>query len=169
MGFADESSLLEFPYLYRGVSLDMHTRTNKHLKPKMVGSFRYTFHWNEPGAKWGNGSTWGESETNAVVRHQLNQEGFPTSGISTTPHFHRAEFYARGRSGVSDGVVYKIERKKCRELGVKVFVVADYVRSPSIPEDDEIILVAQDGEELPPEIIVQVIPISGRHTEDATV
>jgi hypothetical protein len=94
-----------------------------------------------------------------VIRHQLNQEGFPTSGISTTPHLERAVVYARGKSGDSEGFVYKIDRTALTARGVDEFVVARFC-SPSIPEDDEVILVVQGGgAHLPQELIVEIIPV----------
>lgn len=151
---------LETKYLYRGVSTEFHRYSKGRLHPKDLGAlFTYTFHWGEPGSKWGDGSTWGESEVNAVIRHQLNQEGYPTAGISTTPHLHRAMLYARGESGISDGFVYKIDRWKCQDLGIREFVVSEYARIPSVPEDDEVLLVARDSGELPIGIISEVISV----------
>jgi hypothetical protein len=148
-------------FLYRGVSYSMHEKLKGQLTPKEVGIFNYTFHWGERGAKWNSGITWGSSERNAVIRHQLNQEGFPTAGVSTTPHCERALFYVRGRDGSSSGFVYKIDRNLFTKYGVKEYVVASFVKQPSIPEDDEVILVASDGGVLPPDIVVEIIEVDG--------
>jgi hypothetical protein len=94
-----------------------------------------------------------------VIRHQLNQEGFPTSGLSTTPHLKRAVVYARGQRGDSDGFIYKIDSEKLNEYDIAMYVVAAYARWPSIPEDDEISLVTPDGRPLP-EVLIEVIPLS---------
>lgn len=145
-------------FLFRGVSDAFNLANNGRLKPKAAGPFRYTFHWGEPGIKWDSGGTWGSSSTNAVIRHQLNQEGFPTSGISTTPHLSRAIFYTRGSSGKAGGFVFKIDRLALAQHGVSEFVVAQ-ICAPSVPEDDEVILVLPGLEHLPPEVIVEVLTV----------
>lgn len=146
-------------YLYRGVSARFHRDSAGLLKPKVSGPFTYNFHWGETGAVWG-GITWGSSSHNAVVRHQINQEGFPTSGISTTPRNERARVYARGKDGRSEGFVYKIDRVKLHQYGVQEFIVANYC-SPSISEDDEVILVAPEGIHLPPDLVIEIISLAG--------
>jgi|SRR3990172_300643 len=146
-------------FLYRGVTESFHKRNEGRLYRKTIAPFRYAFHWGE-GATWGSGITWGASEANAVIRHQLNQEGFPTSGISTTPHFERAKVYARGTVAKSSGYVYKIDRTHLSSYGVREFVVANYAKAPSMPEDEEVILVTADNGPLPEQLIVKVIPVN---------
>ena len=139
-------------YLYRGVSARMYADTGGIIRPRKTDAFTYSFHWGERGAKYNSGIKYGESEANAVVRHQLNQEGFPTSGVSTTPHYERAVVYARGKGGTSNGYVYRIDRDRLTDFDIREFVVAEYVKEPSIPEDDEVILVTPDGGAVPAEI-----------------
>jgi hypothetical protein len=147
-------------FLYRGVSESFHIANNGLLKPKIQEEFTYGFHWDEPGATCDSGITWDSSPTNAVIRHQLNQEGFPTSGISTTPYLDRAIFYARGKDGKSSGYVFKILRSDLEINGITEFVVAQYCK-PSVPEDDEVILVVSEGLHLPLIVVVETIPIIG--------
>lgn len=144
-------------YLYRGVSACMHNSTAGRLCPKKLGPFTYAFHYGE-GIKYGSGAKYGSAETNAVIRHQLNQEGFPTSGVSTTPLFDRAKHYALSKSNLA-GYVYKIDRSILRQCGVREFVVAESATFPSVPEDQEVILVASDSGELPPEIVIEIIQV----------
>jgi hypothetical protein len=144
-------------FLYRGVSEKLYCANGGLLKPKAQGPFEYTFQFGERGHVWGDGSVWGPSSINAVIRHQRGQEGFPTSGISTTPHLHRAAVYARGRDGRAHGYVYEISRQALELHGVSQFVVAQFCK-PSIPEDDEVILVT-DGSHLPPAVVTKVIDI----------
>lgn len=144
-------------YLYRGVSNSIYRKNNGQLVPKRIESFRYAFHCGE-GLTCGSGVKCGSSETNAVIRHQLNQEGFPTSGVSTTPHFERAKFYAT-HNGKRTGYVYKIDRSLLAGHNVREFVVSEFAKRPSIPEDEEVILGASDFGPLPEEIVVQVIPV----------
>ena len=146
-------------FLYRGVTTKFYKQNEGYLKPKKIEPFEYTLHFDE-GFKWDSGGTWDSSRANAVIRHQLNQEGFPTSGISATPHFERAQVYARGRNGQSAGYVYKIERSLLSKYGVKEFFVSDYAKEPSIPEDEEVILVAEDFNALPQSVVLSVIHIA---------
>lgn len=146
------------PWLYRGVSLTIHHK-NEGLIAKSTSAFEHCFRWGEQGVKYGDGHTWGSSVPNAVVRHQLNQAGYPTSGISTTPHFERATFYALSACKEPGGIVYKIDVASLDPNLVQVFRVADFVPRPSIPEDDEFILVARPGESIPGAIIVETIPV----------
>ncbi|SRR6266481_4438927 len=147
-------------FLYRGVTARFHLANNRLPKPKVQGPFTYGFHWNEPGHVWGSGATWGSSPTNAVIRHQLNQEGFPTAGISTTPHIERAIVYARGEDGIDSGYVFKITRSALERHRVTEFVVAQFCQ-PSVPEDDEVILVISDAPHLPPAVVAEIIPVAG--------
>ena len=143
-------------YLYRGASESIHRKNNGRLVPKETGPFEYAFHYGE--GEYGSGETYGSSPINAVVRHQLNQEGFPTSGVSTTPHFERAKFYAT-HNGKLAGYVYKIDRSLLSSHSVQEFIVSEFAKRPSVPEDDEVILVASDFGPLPEEVIVDVISV----------
>jgi len=145
-------------FLFRGASEAFHKANGGLLKPKVQGPFSYEFHWDEPGLTWDSGATWDSTPTNAVIRHQLNQEGFPTSGISTTPHLERAILYARGKDGTFGGHVFKIDRTLLLHHGIAEFEVAQYC-VPSIPEDGEVILVIPDGVHLPPSVIVEIIQV----------
>ncbi|MEO8341741.1 MAG: hypothetical protein ABI604_18900 [Nitrospirota bacterium] len=149
---------MDAAFLFRGVSEDIHQANGGFLKPKIQGPFTYGFHWDEPGLTWDSGVTWDSTATNAVIRHQLNQEGLPTSGISTTPHLDRAIVYARGRDGTTGGYVFKIDRKALQQHGIAEFVVAQFC-APSVPEDGEVILVVPDLPHLPPAVIVEVIKV----------
>lgn len=148
-------------YLYRGVSDSIHRKNNGRLVPKKIEPFQYGFHWGEEGLTWDSGATWGSSERNAVIRHQLNQEGFPTSGVSTTPLFERAKFYAT-HDGKRVGYVYKIDRSLLSVHSVKERIVSEFAKRPSVPEDDEVILVSSDFGPLPEEIVVDVIPVEDK-------
>ena len=145
-------------FLFRGVSVAFHAANGGLLKPKHQGPFTHIFRWGESGLKWGSGVTWDSTPRNAVIRHQLHQEGFPTSGISTTPHFERALYYVRGRDGTSGGYVFKINRHLISSHGIQQFVVAECCK-PSVPEDEEVVLVPQNGEPLPVALIVETIAV----------
>ena len=144
-------------YLYRGVNPELY-KNGKGLSPKKVGDFKYRFKHN--GIITHNGDArYGLCEHNAVLRHQLNQEGFPTSGVSTTPHFERAKHYALANNTYKIGYVYKIDRNLLKKHKIKEYIVSKHIKYPSIPEDDEVILVDENGGELSKEIIIDIITV----------
>ncbi|MFA7383024.1 MAG: hypothetical protein WC001_06205 [Desulfurivibrionaceae bacterium] len=149
---------MDTDFLFRGVSEAFHCTNGGLLKPKVQGPFTYGFHWDEHGFKFDSGVTWDSTPTNAVIRHQLGQQGFPTSGISTTPHLERAIFYTRSQGGISGGYVFKISRKALQLEGIEQFVVSQFCK-PSVPEDDEVILVVQNGFHLPAAVVVEVVKV----------
>ncbi len=99
-------------YLYRGVSKELHNKNKGCLIPKAINEkFEHTLKLNQ-GFNLNSGTTLGNSDNNAVIRHQLNQKGYSTSGISTAPHFKRAKFYATHNpthGDEFDGIVYITE------------------------------------------------------------
>ena len=90
---------------------------------------------------------------NAVRQHQWKRRGLSTSGISTTPHLERAKDYN------TYNLIVKIDRHRLTEFGIKEYDADKYLRPEEItcPEDDEIILVKEDGGSFPKEIIVNII------------
>jgi hypothetical protein len=93
------------------------------------------------------------------LKHQLNQAGFPTSGISTTPIYDRAAFYALAGGQHQTGYVYKINRQALASHGVREFVVNEITTKPSVPEDQEVILVVPSGGGLPDALVEETIKI----------
>ena len=145
-------------YLYRGIDAALYTLTGKRLTPKDTGPFEHVFRHDERITHDGS-ATHGASEQNAVLRHELRQEGFPTAGISTTPVFERACFYATAGGTKARGFVVKIDRKLLRAYGIREYVVREWIKSPSAPEDIEVILVAPDFGSLPSEVVVELIEV----------
>lgn len=145
-------------FLYRGISVSHFDKAKGMLIPKICDPFVHTFHCGE-GTWCGCGATCGSSTENAVIRHQLKQAGFPTSGISTTPIFNRAKFYATHGGERVSGYIYKIDRNLLNIYSVAEYPVKDYVACPAIPEDEEVILVARDFGILPNEIVTEIISI----------
>jgi hypothetical protein len=148
-------------FLYRGVS-DQQLADGKALTPKGAGPFIYTFR-HDGTLRYDGSATFGPSETNAVLRHELRQEGFPSSGISTTPFFERAEYYATSGGKRSIGHVLKFDRAVVLKHAIREYVVADWIPSPSAPEDNEVILVAQDCGPLPDFIVLEVINVVAKN------
>ena len=143
--------------LYRGVNAEIHASFNGELHPKETHPFLKSPEFGL--AECGN-AFWGENVQNAVVQHQQHQAGYPTSGISTTPHFERAKFYATAGGKYSCGFIYDIDTELLKRFSVAMYVVKDIVPLPNVPEDDEIILVANDFGFLPQDIIIDVISIA---------
>ncbi|MEP7044391.1 MAG: hypothetical protein ABI843_15105 [Dokdonella sp.] len=143
--------------LYRGVSESIHRLAGAALRPKETAAFARRASWDK--AAWDE-SDWGESIQNGVVEHQLEQAGFPTSGISTTPHLQRAIYYATHGDRAEVGYVYVIDRATLDAHHIRVHVVSDHVTHPSAPNDDEVILVANDCGPLPSAIVLEVRRVS---------
>lgn len=110
---------------------------------------------------FGAGNTYGESAANPVIQHQISSSKNPTSGISTTPHVENARIYATWQH--SSGFVFKIDTELLGKYGVSAFPVAEYALAPTIPGDEEIILVANDFGALPTEIVVEVFEVRASH------
>ena len=140
-------------YLYRGVDIELYEKLGGALRPKE--SLPFSRH-----AKWDKGtwddSSWAESVVNGVVEHQIDQAGFPTSGVSTTLHFERARYYATHGGVAHQGFVYIIDRARLTEFGVSSYIVNELLQRPSVPEDDEVILVARDFGDIPTGVIFEV-------------
>jgi hypothetical protein len=145
---------METGILYRGVNPEMHAACDGELRPKETKPFLKSPKWGR--AEWGN-AFWGESPKNAAIEHQRHQAGYPTSGVSTTPILERAKFYATNGSKLSRGFVYVISVESLTPAGVTAYVVNDIAPMPSIPEDEEVILVAQDFGPLPRAIVVEIL------------
>jgi hypothetical protein len=96
----------------------------------------------------------GERVEHAVREHQWEGK-YETSGISTTPHFHRAVYYARHK------IVVKIDTSSFVKHGILTYSVAENVNETLIcvPEDEEIVLVCQKGYMFPKEIISEIIKL----------
>ena len=150
------------PALFRGVSLSMHLGSEGRIAPKRQGAFEHEFTCDSTLITMDNSLvTIGPSEVNAVHWHQFAQDHHPTSGISTTPSFERAVYYATG-GGVpgARGVVYEINRAGLDQCKVRQFVVAEYVTSPRVPVDDEVILVTESSEPLRAELVVRITEVA---------
>ena len=144
-------------FLYRGVSLEIHLKNKGKLVPKGL-TFKHSVKYGSRIAKYGPGITYGYSENNAVIGHQSNSTEFPTSGVSTTPHFKRARLYATKEKN-DKGIVYKINREYLADFAVREYIVNKYAAQPTVPEDDEVILAHKDNGLLPKEIIIDVIKV----------
>lgn len=72
-------------FLYRGVNEALHASIKGKLLPKKIGApFKRHVYYGEE-VYYNDGSTYGESEANAVIMHQRNSSKYPSSGVSTTP------------------------------------------------------------------------------------
>ena len=96
------------------------------------------------------------SVDNKVRQHQWRQNGLPTRGISTTPFFERAKFYAsRNR------IIAKIDTKLFKEFGILTYDVNKILGfrpdDIAIPEDNEIILTYKEAGSFPKDLIVELI------------
>ena len=140
-------------YLYRGFGVSVYQTVEASLTPKALGQFEHTFRYDGSITRDGSASH-GSSARNAVLLHQLNQAGHPTAGVSTSPHRERAIYYALGDGMHREGIVITIDRDCLTKYGVVEYMVSTTVNNPSIPEDDEVILVSASGGSIPLAIVV---------------
>ena len=107
----------------------------------------------------------GENVEHAVREHQWVEKSdstgkleplFETSGVSATPHYHRALHYAGNK------VLVKIDTSLFSAFGIRAHRVEDYVPKKLIcvPEDDEIILVCEESHPFPKEIIQEIVRLA---------
>ncbi|EGM79090.1 hypothetical protein Rhein_0708 [Rheinheimera sp. A13L] len=145
-------------FLYRGVCEERYQELKGILSPKKSGDefaseacFR-----DECGPGWGSGIVFGKSDINAVVLHQWQQAAIPTSGISSTPHFERARFYALSAGKSHKGYVFKLSIHQLHQDNVTIYRVNELVPCPAVPEDDEHVLVASNFSNIPKSSIIAV-------------
>jgi hypothetical protein len=134
----------------------MYEAQKGELRPKLFTPFSRAPEYGRD--EWGN-CFGGDTSQNAVVEHQRHQAGYPTSGVSTTPHFERARFYATHNGEFQGGCIFIIDPDRCSVHGVTLYVVNEIVPQPSVVTDDEVILVASDFGILSPEIVIDVIKV----------
>ncbi len=97
------------------------------------------------------------STTEYVVRqHQWKQRGYPTRGVSTTPHLTRAQFYAQ-----RNRIIAKIDRNLLSEFDIEEFnvneLLSDFPEDIAAHEDSEIILVYRNNGTFPKDIISEIL------------
>lgn len=144
-------------YLYRGVSALMYEKLNGKLTPKKEGTpFSTYVGCGQTHAVCGSGVMSGKCDQNSIVLHQWKQEGHPTSGLSFTPHYDRALFYAKHGGKYERGYIFRVDVSIFESLGGTVYSVNKRVPAPSIPQDDEHILIAKGFGSIPDECVVQI-------------
>ncbi len=139
-------------FLYRGINEKLYKKLNGKIQPKPQKyghEFQSCACCGDPHAVCGSGIVTGESIANEVIFHQWNQEGYPTSGVSTSPIKERAKFYALKNGEYSKGYIYKLSVNLLEKNGVSIYKVGDYTAFPAVPEDDEHIIVAKNFKEIP--------------------
>jgi len=144
---------MEHKFLYRALRL-IEIEENHILIPKSIQEFK-----SDP--VFGIDTTFPirfYSEENAVRQHQWKQKGLPTRGISTTPFYEQALFYAQ-----TNKVIVKIDTALFDKFGIKTFDVNEILgfrkSDIAVPDDNEIILVYQRDGNFPTEIIKEIIKI----------
>jgi len=144
-------------FLYRGVSEELYRKLNGTISPKKSGDEFASFaRFGAQHASFGSGIVSGKSDINTVVLHQWKQAGIPTSGISSTPVFERALFYALSAGTSNKGYVFKFSIIQLRKDGVSIHRVNELVPCPAVPEDDEHVLVARNFGNIPRSSIVSI-------------
>lgn len=145
--------------LYRGVNSKMfdEIKDYKFIQPK---SYEFGIVFQHDGTIKHDGSaTYGKSEKNAILGHQIDSSKFKTSGISTTPFINRAREYALHSGKFNKGYILSFDTHKLDTNEYEVLVVSTRVIFPTKPEDDERILIRKDNANIPFEIVCKVLEI----------
>ena len=146
-------------FLYRGVNEELYKLLNGEIRPKPE-KFGHEFSSyvcaGDPHAVCNSGIVAGKSIDNTVILHQWSQKGYPTSGVSTSPIKERAKFYALEDGKYSKGYIYTLSINLLKKHDVTIYRVKDFVTYPAIPEDDEHILVANNFQKIPSDVIITV-------------
>jgi hypothetical protein len=98
----------------------------------------------------------GKFPEHAVRAQQWDSSRYPTSGVSTTPHFKRAEYYAQRHRTIA-----RIAVDRLAACGIQTFRVSESVQPSLIfkPEDDEVILVCPGVKCFPKDIIADIFKL----------
>ena len=145
-------------YLYRGVSSEMFQKLNGKLSPKAMNKeFAEVPRFGGQTVSFGSGNVFGKANVNAVIKHQWQQKGIPTSGVSSSPFIERAKYYACSGVRNKHGYIFKMSIESLTNQGVSIYRINELVTAPAIPEDDEHVLVANDFGTIPDSAIIQVI------------
>ena len=139
--------------LYRGVNPVFYKKYNGKITPKENKEFIKPAEYGR--AEYGN-NEYGKTILNAVIEHQQHQAGYSTSGISTTPILERAIYYATHGGEYEYGYIYIIDRDLCPLNNIKIYDVNSTIRFPSVPEDDEVILVDESNCNLINKVVIDI-------------
>ena len=145
---------------YRGINKFQYEAERGKLLPKGRHFVYYikfgTFKFGE--TKFGKSDA--DSERKSLIGHQENSNVFKTSGVSFTPHYKRALYYAFHNNKFDEGYVIAVDRDRFIKYSITEFIVKEkatkYYFDVKFPEDDEVILVHKDDGELPKGIITDI-------------
>jgi hypothetical protein len=145
--------------LYRGVNSQMFAEilAKGKIRPK---GYDFSLMFSFDGSwKFDGSIVFDKTKQNAVLGHQIDSNKFKTSGISTTPHFEIAKTYALHGGKYKTGIVLELETETLNSNDYETIVVADFVKAPTKPTDDENILKRRDDAAIPLELF-KLIDIS---------
>jgi hypothetical protein len=145
-------------YLYRGVSAEFFKNIGGKLSPKIMNEeFSEFAQFGGESVSYGSGNVFGKSNVNAVIKHQYQQRGIPTSGVSSSPFIERARYYACSGGKNEKRYIFIMSIESLSIHGVSIYRVNDLVRAPALYEDDEHVLVANDFGVIPESAIIEII------------
>jgi hypothetical protein len=145
---------------YRGVNSEMFSLISegKFIHPK---SKEFGINFKHDGVVKHDGSaTYGKSEWNAVLGHQIDSSKFETSGISMTPDIERAKYYALYCKENSFGYILEFDTSNFDNNEYEFIIVSNVVKSPKVPEDSEVILRRFDNSPISIQLISNIIRVN---------
>lgn len=128
--------------VFRGVNFDLWKVINdeKVIKPKGLGlDFEITFK-HDGSIRYDGSATFGSSIQNAVNGHQISSDKFPTSGISTTPIWERAMYYALRGLNKGNGVILEMNLNNLDKSEFEWHEINKLIANPTCREDNEILI-----------------------------
>jgi hypothetical protein len=143
--------------LYRGVNLMMFME-GRALLPKGSVVEAPLYH----GSGFHGLGRMGSCVSNAIRPHQWDSAKNPRGWVSFTPHYEVASGYALW-GGVASGVVFEVDTELLETNGVLAERVADHVKRPHKPKDEEVVLHYPPGGSLPFGIVrrlFRVVPVT---------
>lgn len=156
-------------YLYRGINVQQYQSLIRTCTLQPQGHEFALVIYHDGTFKHDGSFTFGKSQQNAVAAHQTNSNIHKTSGISTTPHLHRAIYYALNGYQNSIGYILSFNRYKLIENKIELFIVKDYVPNPTIAENDEVIIRAKNDSAINLSIIESIKRITLESTTDLSI
>ena len=138
--------------LYRGVNKDMHVHTGGQLVPHGSESVMSTYLHAD--TMLGPNTVFDFSEANAASAHESGC--YNTCFVSVTRSWEVARSFATQVCGFPcEGFVYYLDDSLFDALGIRVIEPTER----RYPDDQEVMIVAADGGNIPSEVIVRVEPV----------
>lgn len=114
----------------------------------------------KPLIRYDGSATYGPSEQNTTLLHQIDSSLFPTARISTTPVLERAIIYAIGKNKNYEEAYILQFKDLSRIEGFKLYDVNSSIKDPTFPEDREVEVSYKNNQGIPSEFIEKIFKVN---------